>query len=404
MVSLDLSHLVLFPGFTAPCGACYAVAGIGLASGGRCQDEERSKMAVERENIESFLKVGTAGMYHANPGNPDAPRYRTVIRGWRNMRSIILDFPLDRDNAFAPVIPGQPCVIRFINDGRACAFQSVIAEKQTRSEQPNIRIRWPHKVEYTAFRQYERLKIALPAAITLPDGKEADASIRDISMGGCNLTTPLLCADNAQLLLDFELPGGCRIEGLSGRVRTISRTKQHFAYGIEFEKDQDFLENDIAFFVTAMMKNQRAGRDTANSWQPVLIIQADKASAMELKKAFLAAECHVVYADNPIDGLYRLRMLQPAAVILGELGVSTPFEISRMIRQIPALQELPVYIYGEKIKVSEAEISEAGVTCFFPSQDTLVHHILEDIGQLAGLEEKVMQSVDITEEAPSGDE
>jgi len=128
------------------------------------------------------------------------------------------------------------CTIRFLKEGIAYGFLTRIITVNTHPF-PFIFFKYPQTIEQFKIRKFDRIKSNFPAQLLDKNGMFiANATVRDISEGGCGLTIPatqdarLACESGYQItfkMLETDMRFGCAI-----RKMKVSRDAR--CLGIEF--------------------------------------------------------------------------------------------------------------------------------------------------------------------------
>ncbi len=298
-----------------------------------------------RVNLESLLAVGTAVVFHTDPNRKDSPRLPSIIRGWHKPSQITVDRPRAMSGSFAMMYENQRCVARYVLEGKACAFDTQVIDWDTRPHNPYMRVTWPKEIHYVSFRKSERIKFTAPCSLV--QGKNTwQGEIRDLSIGGCGLWTGVALKLGTNILASFELPDGTRVESVEALIRNVTETSRGYSLGCEFTPGQDYVENDIAFFFTTALG--RSGKDDSPRFVVrVLILDDDKATGIALKQRFEERGYEVFLSTNTVDGLYRLRAVLPAALLVSQnFGEVPGLEICRLVKLSRDVGALPVFVYG----------------------------------------------------------
>lgn len=304
-------------------------------------------MAFEKRNVDRYLEVGSIVMLHTDVARKDGPRYRSVVRGWRKGSHVMLDRPKTDAGAFSALQEGQECVIRFIHEGMACAYNAHVIDWDTRRHNPYLRITWPKELQYISFRRHERLKVQLPCRITLQNGDPSSGEIRDMSLGGFGALISDHCEDGAIITLNFDLPDGTSVHDAKALVKSCRDVENGYFLGCEFQQDSGHASSDIDFYITSTMERRRAEQTDQKSVPRVLIIEFDEIMATRLKNAFEKRGLEVVVAGNTVDAFYRLRMTPPLGVVVSQTQPDLPgLVICRLIKSHRDMETLPVYLYG----------------------------------------------------------
>lgn len=343
-------------------------------------------MELGREVLEQLLDVGTLAVFQLLAGHDEEPRYTTVFRGWHRGAHIVLDRPKAPGGAYASLHEGQECVVRFVREGLAYAFQSQVFDWDTRRASPYLRVVWPEKVYSVSFRRSQRIEIRLPCTLHQEGGSVAEAEILDLSTGGCRLRASQSFGEGSAVRLAFTLPDGTVVEGLEATVRSARKVAESEYLGCEFAGGENEVKMAIAFFVTSTLERRRMDVATAKVGQRVLVIDDNAATSKELRKQFEAHGCDVLLAANAVDGMYRLRMSPPSAVLVSQTLRNLPgADVCRLIKSLRDFAELLVYVYGGAGSGLEDAAREAGAKGYVPAGDTLAEdlagQVLKDFGE-----------------------
>ncbi len=340
-------------------------------------------MPVEQRNVESFFQVGTVVMLHTDPNRKDGPRFKTVVRGWRKPTHLIVDRPKTEAGMFAALTEGQNCVVRFLHEGRACAFDTMIIDWDTRRSHPYLRSTWPKSLQYVSFRRFERVKVKLPCTVQRKDGSSSAEELRDLSIGGCGVAAFRPLREGESVSLSFELPDGMTLADVKAGVRNVRPMGDTFFLGLEFHKGQESVENDLAFFVLSMLDRMHATGEASRQSPRLLIIDDDAEGAGKIRHGFERKNWEALVAYDTADGLSRLRMSSPSAVVvnqnLKDLPGTTVCKVLKMSRDFGSV---PVFVYGGDDPNAGAAVTEAGGDGFFPASTTMVPDMVVDIPRL----------------------
>ena len=213
------------------------------------------EMAESSVGIEESLVVGGGVVFQPEPGRQDGPRHKSNVRGWRKNTYIIIDRPLVK-NRLLPVAPGQPCVVRLIEKGMACAFACAVLECNSSSQYPEIRLTWPEIVKAVAVRKHERVEVRIPCTMLLENGTDAGGEISDISSGGLGIVAQSIGVGET-IQLSFKLPNAQEIEALKVLVRSNVKIPRGTFMGCEFADGGDPLSQEVALFVSRTLEWMR---------------------------------------------------------------------------------------------------------------------------------------------------
>ena len=314
--------------------------------------------------IEDLLQVGMMVVVHTDPDYHTERRYRSFIRGWHAPMHIVIDRP-QSVNRPAPLREEQPCVIRFAVEGRACAFDSHILDWDNKHEMAYCRIAWPQKFEIASFRKHQRIPVMIPCSIKQHDGRQVKGEILDISVGGCRIRTEALIDEGFEVNIDFTLPDGTMMEKVLTIVRGTHPVADEFLLGCQFADGQDTVTDGITFCIATMLNNER-NRGIKHRAEHILIIDDDKESGKSLRQAFENEKWNVFTALNTLDGLMRLRLLPPAALLVNSNQHDlSGTEITRLVKSSPGFELLPIFVLGEQNHNNRENAIQAGASAFF---------------------------------------
>jgi hypothetical protein len=253
-------------------------------------------------------------------------------------------------------------VIRYVTQGRALGFNSVIVDYDVRQEKPTCMVLWPKAFEIFSFRRYERIELTAPCRVKVGE-KMFDGEINDVSERGCRLSLRGSVGVVAAVEISFELPGCLPIENIRASVRSRYYVPDGAVMGCEFDIEQEHLQGDIAFFVASSI--QRTGSDKREV-KRVFIVDSHAMSSAGLRDLFSDNGWEAFVASSSVEGLLRLRMLPPAALLINEahddiVGV----EMLRLLKNSRGLEHLRLFVYGGKNDELRAKASEAGLSGYF---------------------------------------
>lgn len=300
-----------------------------------------------------MLQLGLPVLLHLNPMSREGQRLPSHIRGWHKPHHILVDMPVE-NAAYASLQKGQSCIIRFLAEGRACGFSSQILDWDKQGALRYCRIAWPQQTQCIAFRKHERIDLFVPC--TIHKGEDAwPGEIADLSIGGCRVLSSGIIEPDTELMLDFTLPDGLPMMHVKAIVRKVRFSHGKTVLGCEFAPDQECLQSDMAFFILGRLPRhdeERAAR------QRVLIIGDNPEMVRPLRAAFDGADWEVYTTDSTMEGLMRLRMVAPSALLVAfgmkDLGARN---LISLIRATRGFEALPVFVFGGEISESETLLS-----------------------------------------------
>jgi len=152
---------------------------------------------------------------------------------------------------------GTPLIIRYIHNGKAYGFKSIVLDVLTNLENHLI-ISYPAQVEIHELRNFPRLSCFLPARLFI-DNKFIDSSVSDISRTGVQYT--LSTSEDIEQLaehvdekisLDVQLPGSDGYTHIIANICNIRENNNRVSLGITFDQsDTQYLTNLISFLLDA---------------------------------------------------------------------------------------------------------------------------------------------------------
>ena len=338
-------------------------------------------MGCEAKEIERFLEVGAIMVFHTEPNRRDGPRHKTILRGWRKPSHMLFDRPKTESGLFAALQEGQPCVVRYLHEGLACAFDTIVIDWDNRRSNPYLRVTWPHEIQYVQFRKFERLRISFPCIVHLENGDPFEGEMQDLSGGGCGLLcTTFLKEPVRQVSLSFTLPDGTPVEKLKTEVRNQRPSGGGTFLGVEFLARQERAQNDIMFFVTSRLDRSKGSDQPAPK---VLLIDEDVEFASRLRRCFERRNTDVICATTTLDGLVQLRMSPPRALLVSAAMNDLPaVDLCRLIRKTKGVEDLHVFVYGGEAQQLESILLQSGANGYFPPKSSLAPDMAFEVGQM----------------------
>jgi c-di-GMP-binding flagellar brake protein YcgR len=331
-------------------------------------------MPSESQDIAKYLVVGRQVTIQPEPHKGTKLRYQSAMRGWRKGSYIVLDSPPGSEGVLA-IVGGLPCAIRFMNEGHAYAFYTRVMES-TSKKSPFLRVQWPQDLQGVQVRRHERAKVKLPCTLSFEDGRAVEGELCDLSLGGCRITCEDACEEASAFTLKFHLPDGCLVDGVVAVVRSASPMKEGVCLGCEFSEIDDGALHDIDFFVSNSF--QRLREPSAHAVN-VLFIGPETSELTPLKERLEAFNCDVCIVSSTVDGMFRLRLVPPLAVMIDYDQPDMPgIEVCRLLRKTRGLEKLPIFIFGGGESDGTKACREVGATRYFRSLREM-HQVLESI-------------------------
>jgi len=161
---------------------------------------------------------------------------KSRILGARHGHFILIEDPLYQVNERLSTPITGPVYCQYFNEGFLYIFPSMILK----SLGDNLTLLdYPHRFEVETIRQHPRIRVNIKASFSsLSSGTASEATIIDISEGGCQLIVPTLVVLRKDMLCDlkFTLPDSQNIEGIQAKVRDIRflKLKNNTKLGLQF--------------------------------------------------------------------------------------------------------------------------------------------------------------------------
>ncbi len=319
------------------------------------------------EHIEKFLSVGCSALFHADPMSKTGPRHTTALRGWRPGAYVLLDRPT-QGGRYVALRENEPCVIRFVDGGFACAFDAMVFDWDNRPTESYCRVSWPSHIETVAFRKHERIKVNVPCEMMVEDAV-AKGVIEDMSLGGCRIQTEEPLPKDTVTLLSFTLPDGHTLSKVKCIIRNVQKLGQHLSsMGCEFIKGQVTVETNVSFYIATAL-----GRDALESEKDRILVIDDRSASLTLCKRLLGGRgFDAVAASGTLDGVSLLRISPPRAVMIAASQGDFPCAHAvRLIRATRDFEALPVFVFGAEDEKAQHELLAAGATQVFNASQPL---------------------------------
>lgn len=179
----------------------------------------------------SMLSVGHQLSIHKDIKDMKIHHWTTLI-GWKAHQFVIVDMPQNGEIAFSAK-EGIVCVVRYEGLNRLYGFDTMVL-KVSQYPGPLIYLKYPQIVKELSFRRHNRIKTIIPASIYNVVCNQA--TILDISYGGCLLSSETYYDVGSSFYISFDLPSGDRVEYCKCWVRNIRRENGKILMGVEFEE------------------------------------------------------------------------------------------------------------------------------------------------------------------------
>jgi len=332
-------------------------------------------MTTENTDIESFLAVGKPAMFNVKSRVEQECRYKTVIRGWHRRDYIMMDRPVVRNRFFA-LSQGLECVLRFIDEGKACGFDTKVIDWDTRRHNPYVHVSWPEAVEAVSFRKYDRLAVTTPCTILLEDGGAVESELRDLSLEGCRINSPVPVPAGSVINVTFVLPDGWAVDEARAIVRSTRTTQTGVVLGCQFEADQDCVDSDVSFFITTSLEQDRG---ITRPVERLLFLEDDPEASANLRRMLEGRGFEITTASGVVDGLFRLRKASPVALFISHAQRDLDCcEICRLVKEARGFERLPVFIYGGEGPEIDQRSLDAGAVGHYATIE-MIEKVIEDL-------------------------
>jgi len=326
-------------------------------------DAREVSMSSRITEVEGLLAVGLPAIFHPEPNRKDSPRYHAFIRGWQEGQYVFLELRMgtNRNLVFRQM---DKCVVRFLRDGLACAFDAQLIDWQVSRQTPFFRVSWPKKISYISVRKHERIDVDLACTIHDEKGAEFHGALRDLSASGCGLLSFQAADPGARLKIAFELPDGSAVDDATAIVRSARSTPEGNFLGCEFDESEVEARQSCDFYVSTSLARSRKGAEESLS---VLLIDPDERD--EASKSLQREGYAVTKVDNVVDGFFRLRLVRPSALLVNyDVGPihMNGIDVCRAVKYTRGLDTLPIFVFGGEGGNLKDEAIQAGAAAYFP--------------------------------------
>lgn len=351
------------------------------------------QIMAETKDIESLFWVGSNVMVIIGLSRRNSSRYVTAMRGWRKGSHIILDRPKVSEGSFVALQEGLRCTIQFIREGMACSFEAEVIDWDNRRFNPCVRFSWPTEVRSASFRRFDRVNVNMPCTL-LRDGVQSEGNLSDVSMGGGSVLVNRAFPAGTMIEMSFTLPDGCVVNQVKAVVRSVHAKGALSIMGCEFLAEQEMVENDIAFYVMMALAALRGDAQGSTAGLRVLVLEHEAARLLDIRQAFEKAGFGVFVAGNLVDGMYRLRLSGPAAVLINQgFADIAGVEVCRIIKRSPDFSQVPVYVFGGRESGLVKDVFAAGGAQYFPESTGMFNAMAHTLAQQWGLAEAAKELV-----------
>ena len=278
-----------------------------------------------------------------SPAVQSAKRYRSVIRGWEPERKIFLVVPGDNEK-FPARMMNQEAVFRFLHEGQACAFKSVVirgavAETGRFGE---IQIAWPESIETVHVRRSPRVSVEYPCTFRWGAGPQHTGIVMDLSEGGCSIEFSLDTPPEAEADLDltFCLPGELPVNP-TATVKSVTRKGDAWRAGCQFREMDDVTAGNIRLTIVESMSATRV------KGRVVVVLGENSPEVREAVTLLRNDGIESVVAPSILSIGYLLLSRDVNGLIIfdGAREIATP-DLCRLVKGTPRLENLPICVVG----------------------------------------------------------
>lgn len=190
----------------------------------------------------SLLTVGVLLQYTIPLERHELQTCATLL-GWKDGAFVISGLPYQEGQP-VDCQPGNPCVVRYIHEGKVVGYRSEIRGGQL-SPEPLLFLSFPERIEEILLRKHPRIPVHQPIMVRPEEQpgapfQEAPAVgvLQDLSVAGCRAAltgSARWMVPGASVRLEFELPGIGHVTNLAGTVKNLSGSAARPLLGLEFQ-------------------------------------------------------------------------------------------------------------------------------------------------------------------------
>lgn len=337
------------------------------------------------KDIERFLEVGARAFLDSDPMAKDAKRQEAMIVGWRREAYILFEMPLGND-ASRPLRQNRLCVIRYMSNGRACAFEANVLDWRVDKSYPVFRVSWPHEIRYMNLRRHPRIATDLLCEASINNRTNVWGNLLDISLGGCRFYVPVAVRRDARIAVSFTLPNGVELGGVAAEVRHTYLSREGMGVGAQcdFSRLADGHRRALEFFIQTTVERQGAQGVTAPR---VLFLDRNREQVAAIEPFLKRRRVDVLVASELIEGIGWLQVSGPAAMFINaEQGEMSALDVCRLIKNTATFKNMPVVIYGGNDPLLKQLATSAGAMGYFPNlsdDEALLHEVIDEATKAA---------------------
>ncbi len=302
-------------------------------------DSESTDDAQELHELGECLDVGTIAFLELNPKSGCPMRQKTVIRGWEPESFLLVDKPN------ANIRRSQPCALRFMQDGVVWGFYTLISDPSPDRSDRMIALAWPKEVQHVHLRRHERLKVVIPCTVKLLDGSVIQASVQDMSYGGCCILSDARLWEGMKIWLNFTLPDGVAVEELPLLVKNRrSANGEECFLGCAFVDEKEAERSGIGMFVNRMLTFERGQAAAKALW---LILSEAEEDIDLLRAAAGGLSTGIRLVNGVVDLFHQIRLQIPLVVFINAAQKNMrALDICQILRNTPGLEAVKLVVYG----------------------------------------------------------
>lgn len=338
----------------------------------------------EAHQIETLLEVSLPVIFQPDPLRKDSRHYQSVLRGWQRGEYLMFDRPRVDSRSMLMLRESQDCRIRYMLEGKACAFVSRVMDFDSRRHNPYMRIRWPTQVDFTYFRRGERIKVSLPCAVDVNGKSVANGMMIDLSQGGCGFETTTPFEKGQEVHLSCELPNGVQLSALPLVVCAVRPIGRAFIHGCAFADSPHTGKDEIGFFVVSRLAAEH-GAPASEQCRRVLVLDHALERSSVIARQIGRKGLEATLSANFVEACYRLKSIPHAAVAVAADQADLPgIEFIRLLQCSGDFDAVPVVLYGTENGQVEVPGGRTAPTVCVPASPTVVPDAARALVKLLG--------------------
>ncbi len=344
-------------------------------------------MNEQTQDLTELLQVGTQAVIATQPNSPQSPRYLVPLKGWEVGAYLMFEAPIIKKEEAGisgrhrrvSVRKKSEVVVRFIRDGKVCAFREVVTDSLSLRDLPHFTVKWPVVFETAYVRKHERVYIGGTCSIELEDGSKLDGELRDISEGGCAFTLAEAIPKDTELTVSIKLQDGNVINNLRSIVRNARSSESEIIHGVEFVELEDVSTQDILIAVKSASAYQR-NSESEDSLAVLALTGKDKPSDLFRGMRFKGVDFMVVH--DVVECFYLLRSLRCIALIIDcNHDNWSGLDVARLVKASPKTEELKLVMLGVEESQVDLTLTKIGADLCL-AKGTAPHELAQNLAQL----------------------